>query len=167
MARMPNIEPSFGSKIDFSRKLIKGKITEVIFEEMFKTSDNFTILPLGYEHTTPILAQYQHQLHVKKVLDNLRNAPDFALISNNRTEVYLVEVKYRNSMAPERIKEKAKEILSLWNPSYLFIASKDGFYFDPCNSIVNNNGMVSRLTNGWINTEVQSKYLSLLNEFIN
>ncbi len=35
---------------------------------MFRVSEEFMILPLGYEHTTPILAQYQHFVHIQKVL---------------------------------------------------------------------------------------------------
>jgi hypothetical protein len=31
---------------------------------------------------------------VKQVLDNIRNVPDFALVSQNKGSVYLVEVKY-------------------------------------------------------------------------
>ncbi len=57
------------------RDLIKGKITEVIFEEMFRLSEEFIILPLGYEHSTPLLAQYQHHIGIKSVLENIRNAP--------------------------------------------------------------------------------------------
>ena len=64
---------------------------------MVRTSDEFTILPLGYEHTTPMLAQYQHHVQIKQVLENLRNAPDFALLSTDRTRVFLAEVKYRRA----------------------------------------------------------------------
>jgi hypothetical protein len=48
----------------------------LIFEEMFRKSEEFTVIPFGYEHTTPMLAQYQHILEVKQVLENIRHAPD-------------------------------------------------------------------------------------------
>jgi hypothetical protein len=81
-------------QLNFTRNLLKGKIAETIFEQMFRRLGKFDIVPLGYEHTTPELAQYQHLNHVKQVLDNIRNVPDFALVSQNKGSVYLVEVKY-------------------------------------------------------------------------
>ncbi|HSA84384.1 MAG TPA: hypothetical protein VLF20_05895, partial [Patescibacteria group bacterium] len=101
--------------IDFSRNLIKGRIVETVFEEMFRASGEFTVLPIGYEHTTPTLAQYQHLLEVKNVLENIRNAPDFALISQDNKKVFLVEVKYRNELKSEEILEIAKDTLTRWN----------------------------------------------------
>src|SRR6266566_3750037 len=122
--------------VEFSKQLIKGKIAELVFEEMFRTSEEFTIIPLGYEHTTPMLAQYQHHIQVKEVLDNIRNAPDFALISQDKNRVFLVEVKYRHSIHREDILEIAHKTLSRWNPCFLFVASNDKFYFSPCSTLV-------------------------------
>jgi hypothetical protein len=150
--------------MNYSRNLVKGKITEAIFEEMFRSSGEFTVLPLGYEHTTPILAQYQHLIKIKQVLENIRNAPDFALISQDKKDVFLVEVKYRNGLVIDDILEIAKDTLRRWNPCFLFVASKDNFFFSPCSSIV--NGEIEPLRESWIKKETQSEYLSLLNEFI-
>jgi hypothetical protein len=152
--------------INYSRGLIKGKIVELIFQEMFGVSEKLTILPIGYEHTTPILAQYQHHLQIKNVLANIRNAPDFALISQDKTQVYLVEVKYRNEFNKEQILEISNDLCLRWNPSHLFLATRDHFYFSPCNSIVYNGGEIEELKDSWINLEVQQAYLSLLQEFI-
>jgi hypothetical protein len=96
--------------VNYSRKLIKGKIAELIFQEMFGVSEKLTILPIGYEHTTPILAQYQHHVQIKQVLENIRNAPDFALISQDKKSVYLVEVKYQNGFTREHILEIARDL---------------------------------------------------------
>lgn len=152
--------------IDFSRNLIKGKITEVIFEEMFRSSEEFTIIPLGYEHTTPLLAQYQHHLHIQKVLENIRHAPDFALVSQNKESVYLVEVKYRSQFDKQDILEIANKIHATWNPCYLFIASQDNFYFSPCSSIIEKSGEIEELKESWIRKDIQQAYLFLLWEFI-
>ena len=95
--------------LNFSKQLIKGKIAETIFEEMFRVSEEFTIIPVGYEHTTPILAQFQHHAQIKEVLENLKSAPDFALISQDKSQVYLVEVKYRSSLNEASILEIAEE----------------------------------------------------------
>ena len=131
--------------ISFSRKLIKGKIVEVIFEEMFRISEEFTVLPIDYEHTTPELAQYQHHVQIKKVLDNIRHAPDFVLISQDKTKVFLVEVKYRHNLNNEENMLIANKMLEKWNPSFLFIATKNEFYFDSCNSIIINKGEIKKL----------------------
>jgi len=154
------------SDIDFSRKLIKGKIAEFIFEQMFRTSEEFTIIPIGYEHTIPELAQYQHHVQIQKVLSNIRQAPDFVLISQDKAKVFLVEVKYRNEFTKEEILDIAKNTLASWDPCFLFVASKDNFYFSPCSSIVTNNGDIEILRESWVKKETQAEYLSLLKEFI-
>ncbi|HWY78759.1 MAG TPA: hypothetical protein VNW29_00205 [Candidatus Sulfotelmatobacter sp.] len=150
----------------YTEDLIKGKITEVIFEEMFRVSEEFTIIPLGYEHTTPILAQYQRHLEIQQVLENIRNAPDFALISEDKKRVFLVEVKYRNTFTTSEILEIARDISARFNPCFLFLVSKDNFYFSPCSSIINKNGKIESLRESWIKREIQINYLNLLKEFI-
>ncbi len=152
--------------ISFSRNLIIGRIVETIFEEMFRKSDEFTILPIGYERTTPELAQYQHHVHIKKVLDNIRNAPDFALISQDKSRVFLVEVKYRNIIETQEVLTTAKNILEKWNPSWLFIATKDMFYLSSCSDVIDRNGNIEPMSYTWINEEAQKNYLTLIKEFI-
>lgn len=152
--------------VNYTRNLIKGKIAELIFQEMFSVSEKLTILPIGYEHTTPILAQYQHHVQIKQVLDNIRHAPDFALISQDKTQVYLVEVKYRSSFTNEQLLDIAQDLCTRWNPSHLFLATRDHFYFSPCNTIVHANGTIEELKESWVAKEVQRAYLDLLQEFI-
>jgi hypothetical protein len=151
--------------INYTRNLIKGKITEVIFEEMFRSAEEFTVLPIGYEHTVPELAQYQHHVHIQKVLNNLRHAPDFALISQDKSNVFLVEVKYRTVYKEDDVTRIAKDLYEKWNPIFLFLATKDNFYFESCKAIMENNGKASLLSDAWIKNEVQSQYLRLLQEF--
>ena len=151
--------------IEFSKNLIKGKIAEMIFERMFAESGEFTILRSGYEYTYPELAQYPQLKVVEKYLENVRHNPDFILISNDRKRAFIVEVKYRTTINPEQIIAIARRTKDLQNPSWLFIASPDGFFFDPCNSIINSKGKVSRLSTTWVSKELQDKYLNLMNEF--
>lgn len=150
----------------FVRNLIKGKITEVIFEEMFRESEEFTVIPIGYEHTIPELAQYQHHVQIKKVLDNIRSAPDFVLINKNKTEVFLVEVKYRETLLKTELLKIATEISERWNPCWLFVASQNGFYFTPCHTIMNNQGRMEALGERWVKEEVQNESVKMLQEFI-
>jgi hypothetical protein len=151
---------------NFPHDLIKGKIAETIFELMFRESNKFTLIPIGYEHTTPELAQYQHLVQVQKVLENLRAAPDFALITQDKKQVYLVEVKYRNTLNNDEIVKTAKELQDKWDPCYIFVATREGFYFEPCHTIINFNGVHNMMKDNWINNEIQQKYLGYLREFV-
>lgn len=154
----------------FPHELIKGKIAELIFELMFRETGRFTPLRFGYEYTLPELAQYKNLVEVKQVLNNISNSPDFILISSEKNEegklsVFTVEVKYRANPDRNELKEIATETLKTWNPSWLFLASPNGFFFSPCSSIVNNNGEMSRLSDNWVNETLKNKYLELLRDF--
>jgi len=151
--------------IDFSRNLIKGKIAEMIFERMFTESGEFTILRSGYEYTLPELAQYRQLPEVEKYIENVRKIPDFILISDDRKRAFIVEVKYRTQRDDENISKIACDTLKIWNPSWLFVASPDGFFFSPCNAVKKNKGKIGQLPESWINKEIQDKYLKLMNEF--
>lgn len=152
--------------LNFSKQLIKGRIAETIFEEMFRISEEFTIIPLGYEHTTPMLAQYRNHTQVKEVIDNISSAPDFALISQDKSQVYLVEVKYRSNPTDASILEIAEETKERWNPCFLFVATQNNFYFSSCSQIVASNGKMDELSERWIKEDIQKEYLSLLKGFI-
>ncbi len=152
--------------IDFSRNLIKGKITEVIFEQMIREENRYTVIPFGYEHTTPTLAQYRHISEVPRVIDNISEAPDFALISEDKTKIYLVEVKYQKNFNNEEIKKNAEKLVKRWESPWIFIATPDAFYCAPCNAVLN-KGSISKLSENWVTKERQQRYLNLLKEFAN
>lgn len=149
-----------------TKNFIKGKILETIFQEMFCEEGEFTVIPLGYEHTTPLLAQYQEYLEVKQVLENIRSTPDFALVSHNEKKVFLVEAKYRNIFTNEDILQIAQSNIERWKFCYLFVASKDGFYFSSYTNIIKSNGEIKSLDDNWIKMDIQNKYLTLLKEFV-
>ncbi len=153
--------------IEFSKNLIKGKIAEVVFEQMFREAKKFTIIPFGYENVIPELSQCDNFSNsmAKKVIDNIRNAPDFALISNNKKIVLLVEVKYRLTYDKNEIKEIAEKQKEKWDPSFLFIATSKKFYFDTCLRIVKKDGMASDLSPVCVSNETQNKYLELIRKF--
>jgi hypothetical protein len=151
--------------VDYIKHLIKGKIAEIIFEQMFRESGKYTVLHSGYEYTLPELAQYQHLAEIKAVIENIRNAPDFVLISQDKKEVHLVEVKYRAHRDPEDLRTITEQTLKIWNPSWLFVASPDGFFFEPCNTVFKNNGEIGPLYDKWVELPIQNAYLELLNQF--
>ena len=52
-----------------------------------------------------------------------------------------------------------------WNPSYLFIATLDGFSFDEINTIIANWGDISLLRHPQISEDIQAQYLEIIRDF--
>jgi len=69
------------SNVNFTRQLVKGKIAETIFSQMFRESGNFTVLEFGYEKVIPEMIQ-QGFNESNPMIETLRTAPDFAVIDN-------------------------------------------------------------------------------------
>lgn len=152
--------------IDFSRKLLKGRVAETLFHQMLRDTGRFTVLAFGYENVLPELARRQNDIHAQETMEIIRRAPDFAVIDNESHEVYLIEVKYMMHPRTEWILRDAERMFESWKPSYLFLATPNGFFFDRASVIVEGKGKISPLTHPHISTELQAKYVSLLNEFI-
>jgi|GEM_PF-940429 len=148
------------------KNFIKGKIVELIFDQMLRKAGKFTVIPFGYEKTLPEIAQHSQELKFQHILDNIRNSPDFALISQDKTEVFLVEVKYRKNHTAEDLIKIVEKIRIKWDYIWLFIVTPDGFYFDSCTNILNNGGSIPPLDVKWVSEDLQKEYLELLKEFI-
>lgn len=148
----------------FARNLVKGKIAETIFAQMLRETRQFTVLEFGYEKIVPELVQ-QGFSEQNGLIETLRTAPDFAVINNTEKEVKLVEVKYRKHYNHEDILKIATRMHESWNPSYLFLATLEGFYFDGVAKIVKNEGAISPLEHPYITDVVQRRYLQLLIDF--
>jgi hypothetical protein len=149
----------------FSKNLIKGKIAQIIFEQMFREQGEYTVIPFGYENILPEIFPQRHNFEgAQRAIDNIRHAPDYTLISARKEKVFLVEVKYRKEMDLEEIKAIAAMQIQRWNPSCIFVATQDGFYFDLCSTILN-KGIIKRLPDRLISKEIQNKYIVLLREF--
>lgn len=150
----------------FEHKLIKGRIAETVVELMFRETKKFTVLHFGYESTVPLLAQYREVVVMKKVLDQVSNSPDFVLVTENKEQVYFVEVKYRGSFDAAEILEIAQDLAKKWELSHLFIVSRDGFFFSPVNTIIKNGGEIEPLSSNWVTRDIQEKYLGITNDFL-
>lgn len=155
--------------LDFPRQLIKGRIAEVVFEQMFREAGDFAILRFGYEYTLPELAQYQKSYRdnakADKVMETVRHAPDFVLASKEKGIVFLVEVKYRSEVRAVEMLKLAKSAVNRWDPSWIFVASPETFYFSSCHEIINASGVIKELSVGWVAEDIQKRYLGLLHEF--
>jgi hypothetical protein len=99
------------------------------------------------------------------MVETLRTAPDFAVINKKTKEVHLIEVKYRRTFIQKNILEIAERMSKNWNPSYLFLASVDGFYFGEVKTIIKNKGRIELLEHKQIPKETQIAFLRILNDF--
>ncbi|MCX6726355.1 MAG: hypothetical protein NTY75_00870 [Candidatus Shapirobacteria bacterium] len=152
-------------------KFVKGKIAELLFEMMIREDPNhtFTVIPFGYEKTTPELAQYQELIKNYETLTVIKQSPDFILIKNDKTKVYFVEVKYRRhlgSFTRDDLSKRAQNITQYWKDTWFFVATQDGFYFDSGKEVIKNEGDMKKLDETIILPEIQNKYLGVLKEFI-
>ncbi len=150
---------------------IKGKIAELLFEMMIRDDPRhtFTIIPFGYERTTPELAQYRKLIKNYGVLTTIKQSPDFILIKNDKTEVHFVEVKYRKELNEKTalgLLEDATSVIQCWQETWFFVATQEGFYFDSGKEIVRNNGFVKKLSKEIVPQETQNKYMNVLKKFI-
>jgi hypothetical protein len=153
------------TKNNFAENLIKGKIAETIFAQMLRETKEFTVLEFGYEKIIPELVQQGYREN-SPMVETLRTAPDFAVINQKTKEVKLIEVKYRSILISKDILGIAERMAQSWNPSYLFIASSSGFYFDEINKIIKNKGGIEKLNHPQISEKLQEKFLGLLNRFL-
>lgn len=148
---------------EFTSSLIKGKIAEVIFQQMFREQGGYTIIPFGYEYTVPQLTQCQNaNPQARRVINNIKHAPDFALVSSDNQNVYLVEVKFMRQYSEKYALADAKYQKDRWDPSYIFIATLEGFYFDSCTNIIARNGQAEKLSDNWVKHEIKLQSLELL-----
>ena len=148
--------------VSFTRNLVKGRIAETVFAQMFRDNGRYTVLEFGYEKVVPQLVGQNYD-HDNPVIESLRVAPDFAVITQDTKEVRLIEVKFRKMLSTSNVLDCAMRMHESWNPSYLFIATPDGFYFDEIGEIVRNNGDIPKLEE--ISEDVQGKYLQILMDF--
>lgn len=152
------------NNILFARNLVKGKIAETIFAQMLRETNQFTVLEFGYEKLVPELVQQGYNENYGLV-ETLRSAPDFAVINKTKKEVRLIEVKFQKELSKAFTLKAAARMHASWNPSYLFIATLDGFYFDEISKIIENDGDIRPLKHPFISDEIQERYLQILRDF--
>lgn len=152
--------------MDFPEKLIKGRIVETIFQQMFLDSGKYNVYPFGYESVLPQIAQTRHDDYVQSLIKDIRHIPDFVLTPKEYDGVYLVEVKYQQELDMNRVYSLAEKLHNQWTCPWLFIATQENFYFDSCSNIVYNNSIEELDAQNWIKTELQEYYISLLHKFV-
>lgn len=154
-------------KIEFSKNLIKGRVGEMVFEQMLRDAGGFTVLGFGYEKIIPELARRQETIEAERTMEIIRRAPDYAVIKHDTNKVYLVEVKYMHNMRRDWVLSAAQKMIESWDPSYLFIVTPSGFYFESVRSVVEKEGHIEPFGYESVSKHLQDEYLKLLNTFIN
>jgi hypothetical protein len=150
--------------IKFARNLVKGKIAETVFAQMLRETKAFTVLEFGYEKVIPELVQQGYHGD-NGMIETLRTAPDFAVIDQATKQVKLIEVKYLNKLSTKYVLQYAERMSKSWNPSYLFVATLGGFYFDEIGEIIKKNGKIAKFENSQIPQALQDKYVKILIDF--
>jgi hypothetical protein len=150
--------------VKFARNLVKGKIAETVFAQMLRETGEFTVLEFGYEKIIPDLVGQGYEEN-NGLVETLRTAPDFAVINHKTREVRLIEIKYMKLLNTEYVLRDAKRMHKSWNPSYLFIATLNGFYFDEINRIIKNKGDITPLDHPQVPLDLQKSYLKILQDF--
>lgn len=152
-------------EMDFSRSIIKGRIAEIIFEQMIRAEGRYTVIPFGYENTLPLLAQHREKFsEVDYIIKNISEAPDFVLLSPEKSQVFLVEIKYQSVLDIEKLLEYAFRLQSRWLHVFLFVVTPTCFYCDYA-GIVYKKKSISPLPDSWVSLSRQKQYLKLLSEF--
>lgn len=153
--------------LEFTRDLVKGKVTETFISMMFRDNFKFYVVPFGYESLVPEIARYRQKIEkgrntAKKISMN----PDYMFISKDNSILIPVDVKFRMNLKDlTHIKLKAQEMLNYWEECWYLIATPTQFYFDSCINILRSN-KVEKLSYEMIDKETQLKYINLLREFI-
>lgn len=75
------------NNLQFTTRLVKGKIAETIFAQMLRETKEFTVLEFGYEKIIPELVQ-QGRKGDNEMIETLKTAPDFAVINRKTRESY-------------------------------------------------------------------------------
>jgi hypothetical protein len=68
-------------------------------------------------------------------------------------------------MLPHEILAVAERMRKNWNPSYLFVASLNGFYVGSIEEIINARGSIDILGYDEVPKDIQNKYSKILKEF--
>lgn len=132
---------------------------------MVREQGQYIVIPFGYEHTAPMLAQLPYSYEVEQIKQNIKDAPDFLLFSPTAGEIFLVEVRYRHTLDDIELKKMVTALEEKkWQSSYLFVATQNAFFFGSCNEI-RATGITAK-NEKLVPVERQHEYHNLLRKFL-
>ncbi len=154
------------SNLVFTEKLIKGRIAEIIFEMMFR-SEGYKVTHFGYEYIASEFTREEIR-EVKEnqaVLENIRHSPDF-IITDSANRINFVEVKLQSKLDFALLQNMAQATYERWSDAWYFVASREGFYFSPCEQIAKTADKLALLDTDLISQKTQDDYLELLLRYL-
>lgn len=157
-------------RIDFTRALIKGKIAEIVFEQILREIGGYTVLNFGYEKVLPELSKFvtdkvASKDELDRTLDIIRRAPDYAVINHKLKKVSLIEIKWMTVITTNKVLQIAEKMSDSWNPSSLFIATPENFFFGEIEDIIKSKGQIEQFVHPKFDNTLKIKYLKIINDF--
>ena len=146
----------------FLKNLIKGKASETLVFEMFQEVSRFIVVPFSTEMIISDLLKIEKSEALLIEVARLRQRPDFSIIDTQTGAHYLTEVKYRENPTPNLILTLAQELYAAWPNAYLCLATPLGFFFDPCEKIIKDQGDIGLMDESILSSDVQEKYKKVL-----
>lgn len=151
---------------NFPENLIKGKIVETVFQQMFLGSDQYEMY--SFEATVDF-SSIQHLVHhtdIQNIIDGKAPVPQCIVVPKGKDEVYIVNTLYSPSYHSQDLMVLAEKYHSQWEYSWLFFATDHHLHFDSCWNIMNSHGHMDFLPYTWIPRDIQDKYRTLLHQFL-
>jgi hypothetical protein len=151
--------------VSLLRRDVESAIVLSLVTSMFREA-NHTVIPLKQADAATQLAAHAHHLPVRKILSNLDQAPDLAIIGSKASECTVIEVVYAKVLDPTLISDRAHRILRRWDPSALLVVTHTGFHFAASQKAKVVNGHLPALTEKIVSRELQNKYHDLLMDYL-
>lgn len=107
--------------LPFDNKL-KGNITQVILKTLLEDV-GYNVVPFGVEEVFREIKELEKE-QVIELPTTLRKMPDFIVINQDKTKVFMVEVKYRKKWDEDTKQELSETLipqLQTWNPIYVMM----------------------------------------------
>ncbi len=103
---------------------LKGSVTQALVRSLL-TNAGITIVPLGIEEVIREIAELRHaEYRALNLPDSLKQLPDFFAVNQDRTQSWLIEVKFRRIWSDEvkaELEAKLKKQVKSWSPIYLIL----------------------------------------------
>jgi len=151
---------------DFPENLIKGKIVETVFQQMFLEADLYEMYSFEATVDFSSIQHLSHHKDIQNIIDGTSPIPQCIIVPKGKSEVYIVSTMYNPSYHSKELVETAQKLHHNWDYAWLFLATDHHLHFDSCWNIMNSHGHMDFLPYTWIPRDLQEKYRTLLRQFL-
>jgi hypothetical protein len=123
--------PMNGLDLQFSRNVVAGSLIRDVIWQLLEKS-GYVVLPYGYEVSVPYVRQRLAMSSTKsRILDRFRSSPDILVIDEQKEQLSLVEVKWRNWSQPyiDASYLALSKYKRYWPETILVLVVPNGNYF--------------------------------------